>query len=89
MKIKNGFVLEKVGDSWLAVAVGELATQVNALIKLNGSGAFLWELIAKEDLTESEMVDRLLAEYDVDREIAERDIASFVATLVKGGIIDD
>lgn len=89
MKIKNGFVLEKVGEHWLAVAVGDLASSVNALIKLNSTGAFLWELIAKDDLTESEMVDRLLVEYDVDREIAERDIASFVATLAKGGLLDD
>ncbi len=89
MKIKKGFVLEKVGDSWLAVAVGELASQVNALIKLNGSGAFLWGLIADEDLTEGEMVDRLLAEYDVDREIAERDISRFVQTLANGGLLDD
>lgn len=89
MKIKSGFILEQVGDSWLAVAVGELANSFHALVKLNSTGAFLWNKIAEESLTEEELVECLLAEYDVEREIAERDIKNFVSTLISGGLVDD
>ena len=89
MKIKSGFVLEQVGDNWLAVAVGELASNFHALIKLNSTGAFLWNKISEQSLTEDELVECLLAEYDVEREIAERDIKNFVATLIAGGLLDD
>ena len=42
MKIKDGFVLEEVGGSYLAVAVGECAGNFNGMVRLNGTGAFLW-----------------------------------------------
>ena len=89
MKIKSGFILEQVGDSWLAVAVGELANNFHALIKLNSTGAFLWNKISEDSLTEAELVECLLAEYEVEREIAERDIKNFVSTLISGGLVDD
>ncbi len=89
MKIKSGFILEQVGDSWLAVAVGDLANTFHALIKLNSTGAFLWNKISENNLTEGELVDCLLAEYEVERDIAERDIKNFVATLRTGGLLDD
>ena len=41
VKIKSGFVLEEVGGSYLAVAVGEDSSQFSSLVKLNATGAFL------------------------------------------------
>lgn len=88
MKLKDGFVLEQVGDSYLAVAVGERAEDINALIRLNGSGAFLWRLIAEQDMTEEQLLDALLAEYDVDSDRALADIRSFAKTLANGGLLE-
>ena len=39
MRIKSGFVLEKVGEEYLAVAVGERAKEFSGFVRLNGSGA--------------------------------------------------
>ena len=54
MKIKDGFVLEEVGDFYLAVAVGELAEEFRAIVRLNETGAFLWRQLltdkSKEEL---------------------------------------
>ena len=49
MKIKDGFVLEEVGGDFLAVAVGDRATEFSAMVRLNGTGAFLWNLLSESD----------------------------------------
>ena len=88
MKLKSGFVLEKVGGSYLAVAVGERAEEFKVLVKVNRTGAFLWNIIAERDVTEEELTDALLSSYDVSRDIAERDVAAFIKDLLDGGLID-
>ncbi len=89
MKIKSGFVLEEVGGSYLAVAVGDRAAEYRVLIKLNKSAAFLWSLIAEEDKSAEELISALISEYDVDRQIAERDVTAFYESLKKGGLLDE
>lgn len=88
MKIKDGFVLEEVGGAYLAVAVGDRAEEVNALIRMNGTGAFLWNLLSEGDKTEEELLNEMLREYDVPEEIARADIKRFVKQLCDGGLID-
>ena len=88
MRIKNGFVIEKVGASYLAVATGERASEFNALIRLNGTGAFLWNLLSEQDRTDEELLSLMLEEYEVDREIAKKDIEMFKNQLLKGGLLD-
>ena len=55
MKIKKGFVLEKVGDSYLSCATGKLAKSFRGFIRLNESGAFLWKNLSEGDKTEAEL----------------------------------
>ena len=43
MKIKDGFILRKVADSYIAVATGEESVNFNAMVTTNETGAFLWE----------------------------------------------
>ena len=89
MRIKSGFVLEQVGGTYLAVAVGDRADEFKILIKLNSTGAFLWKIASERDVTEPELVDELLTAYDVSCEVAERDVSSFVKILSDGGLLDD
>lgn len=89
MKIKDGFVVQKVGGSYLAVAVGDRAEEVNALIKMNGTGAFLWELLSKEELDNEALILAMMDEYGIDRETASRDSLAFVDKLRKSGILDE
>ena len=89
MKIKSGFVVEKVGNKYLAVAVGERADDFNALIRMNGTGAFLWGHLAESDKTHEELLDLMLKEYDVDPERARADILAFEAALRGAGLLDE
>ena len=87
MKIKNGFVLEQVGEHHLAVATGALADEFHALVRLNGTGAFLWNCLAASEQTEDELVAALVRQYDVPSDVARRDVAAFLETLRKNGIL--
>ena len=88
MKIKKGFVLEKVGDSYLSCATGKLAKQFSGFVRLNETGAFLWEILASADVTKEDMVAKMTAEYDITPDIASRDIDVFVENLEKNGILE-
>lgn len=88
MKIKNGFVIEKVGTSYLAVAVGKRAAEFSNMVRLNSTGAFLWNCLCERDMTREELLDKVLESYDVDREVALADITAFEKTLSENGILE-
>ncbi len=88
MKIKNGFVLEEVGNSYLAVAVGERADDFTGLVRMNGTGAFLWNLMKDKDVTREELLDEMMKVYEVDKETALEGITAFEKKLRDGGILE-
>ncbi len=89
MRIKSGFVQEKVGSKYLAVAVGERADEFHALVKMNATGAFLFSKLDEADRSEEELLSLLLAEYDVPENIAKRDISLFIESLRSAGMLDE
>ena len=86
MKLKGGFVVREVGGRTVAVAIGETAKSFRVMISLNGSGKFIWQALSNET-SEEAIVDALLAEYDVSREIAEIDVRKFVSQLREEGLL--
>ena len=87
MKIRNGFMLRKVGGQNVVVAVGAASRDFNGIIKLNETGAFLWELL-KSERTPKELTEALLAEYDIDRETAAADVEAFADRLSRAELLD-
>ena len=81
MKINPDFTIQKVGNSYVAVAVGETSKSFHGMVRLNETGAFLWNLMKEKDLTEEELADAMTAEYDVDRETAVKDIRKLLDSL--------
>ena len=88
MKIKSGFVLDEVGGAFLAVAVGERAGEMRVLIKLNATGAFLWNIISENDVTCEYLIERMIENYGIDHALAERDVRNFVDKLQTGGLLE-
>lgn len=80
MKIKKGFILKELGGQYVAVATGEASRIFQGVVKLNGTGAFLWGLLEK-GATRDELVNGLLAEYDVERDRAESSVSAFLEKL--------
>ena len=87
MKIKKGFVIRSVAGVYVVVATGKLAKKFNGMITLNETGAFLWKCL-EEDITKEELLEKLLAEYDVKLEQATEDIDNFLKQVVEAKLVE-
>lgn len=87
MKIKEGFVLRNICGEYIVVAVGRQTLDFKGLIKLNETGAFLWEKLQTE-CTADELLAAMQAEYDVDTKTAQVDIETFIASLQAAELIE-
>ena len=87
MQINKDFTIQKVGANYVAVPVGETSKSFHGMVRLNETGAFLWRALSAKDMTEAELVDALLSEYAVSREIAERDVHRVVEMLAQNGFL--
>ena len=87
MKIKNGFVVRSIAGESVVVALGEASKNFNGIIKLNDTGRFLWDKLAA-GCDRDELVEAILAEYDIDRATAEADIDRFTKTLKGANILE-
>ena len=87
MQISKDFILQKVGGSYVAVPIGETSKTFNGMVRLNETGVFLWKKLSEKDSTEEDLVDALLEEYDVAREIAAGDVHHIVEQLRQSGIL--
>lgn len=54
MKVREGFVLRKVADQYVVVAIGPASRILNGMIKLNETGAFCWDYLLK-GISENEL----------------------------------
>ena len=87
MKIKQCFVLRQVADATIVVPSGKASLDFNGMITLNETGAFLWSLLENET-TVDEMVEAMLADYEVDEATARAGIERFVAKLDSEGLLE-
>lgn len=80
MKIKEGFILRKVGIQFVVAATGKASEHFNGMMRLNESGAFAFRLM-QQGITEEELTIRLMEEYEVSEQTARKDVATFTAAL--------
>lgn len=86
MKIKDGFLLRQVAGQNVVLPIsGDL--DLNMMISLNDSAAFLWERLQHETSKDA-LVKALLAEYDVDSDAAAAAVDAFVRKLSDNGFLD-
>ncbi len=87
MKIKSGFVVREVAGQNIVVALGEATKIFNGMIKLNETGRIIWDMLSvgseKEDI-----VNRIMDEYEIDRETVEGDVDAFINTLQGAKILE-
>lgn len=88
MKIKDGYLLRQVAGSNIVVPVGEGSIDFSGVITLNEVGAFIWQILEK-GADKQEILDKMLAEYDVSKETAEKDIDEYIEKLRGAELIAD
>ncbi len=86
MKVKDNFVLTKVVDSYVAVPTGAGNVDLNTIISLNETGAFIWNLM-KEETEKETVIDALVKEYGISGEKAEKDLDVFINQMTEAGLM--
>lgn len=87
MKVRDGFVLRNMGGQSVVVSIGAASKVFNGMVKLNETGAFLWSRLV-EGADKEDLVQALLEKYDVDIELAKKDVEKFIEILQSPGIIE-
>ena len=86
MKIKKEFILREIVGDIVLVPINKSTSKFDGLITMNGIGKFIWENIesAKD---EEELLQRILDEYEVERDVAKADLDEFLGKLKEIDII--
>ena len=80
MKVKNGFILRKVGKQFVVAATGEASRNFNGMIRLNDEAAFAFGQL-QGGTTEEELVAALVEKYGGNEAEVRMDVANFLAKL--------
>lgn len=87
MKLKYEFEAMDMGDEIIAVPVGDNASELHGVIKLNKEGFEIFEMI-KEGKSEEEIVAALTKKYDNDVQQLTENVRKTINTLQESGIIE-
>ena len=87
MKIRDGFVVREVAGQSIVVALGDATKVFNGMIKLNETGRIIWDMLSAGAQKE-EIVERIMGEYEIDRETVEGDVDGFINTLQGAKILE-
>ena len=89
MRIKSGFELRDICGEHIIVAYGAENVDFTKLITLNESAAYLWKQVIDKDFCEEDLVQLLLAEYDVEKDLASADVKELLASWKNAGLVED
>ena len=87
MKIKEGFVKRQVAGQNIVIALGEANKSFNGMINLNDSGSLIWDML-QSGCEREDIISAMLEEYDVEKDIVERDVDTFIESLKKANAIE-
>ena len=89
MKIKSGFIVQKIIDDYIVVPTGDNIVDFAVAVSLNESGAYLWELL-QEETEEANLVESMLTEFEgVDEATAKADVSEFLTLLRENGFLEE
>lgn len=87
MKIRQGFVIRKVGDAQYAVATGNAIKYFRGMLKLNEMGSLIFSLL-QEDSNAEKIADRITESFDAEKEQVLSDVNEFIEKLDSLGILE-
>lgn len=87
MKINKDMTLRQIAGENILVPGANAVLDLNGLFVVTETGALIWKLLPGAE-NENDIVEKILEEYEIDRETAENDIKEFLDKLRTFGIID-
>ena len=86
MIIKKELIKREIAGDTILVPVGSAVYDSNGLFVLNELASFIWDLLPEAE-SEEDVLNAVLNEYEVEKEVAEKDIEEFLSKLQKMEII--
>lgn len=87
MKIKDGFVLRNVVDEFIVMPTGDNIAKFDGAVVLNEVSAFVFKQL-EHAVTRDDLLQAVLAEFDVDEETAKKDLDALLEQFVTMGLLD-
>ena len=87
MQIKQTYRIIHIANNHVLVPSGNNSDLPNGVVALNEASAFLLNHM-KENVSENDLVEALIDEYDIDAETAARDVRDMVHKLFDMGLIE-
>ena len=88
MKINSSFLLKNIAGNNVVVPVGDAGKKLNGMITLkNDSSVYLWKCF-EEETTEEEVVDKVIKEFGIEKDVAMGYVENFVTKLSSYGVFD-
>ena len=88
MKQKENLVLRKIGKQYLIVDTGNGKADMSDVYCMNESAAMIWKKIGEQDYSVKELAEWLCSEYDVDMNVAVKDIEAQICEWTKFGLLE-
>ena len=85
MRIRDGLLLCKVGDSSVVMATGS-TMHLQGLTTVNETGEFIWSQL-QNDTDEDAIVKAMCDSFEVDEQTARDDVRAFLHVLQKAGFL--
>lgn len=87
MKIKDGVIIQQMQNDFILIDSGIVKPAFSGMIRLNKISKDIVEMLQKEDLSEEEIVDKLLTKYAATREVVKEGVSHFIKELSKTVIL--
>lgn len=85
-KLKDGFVVRKIGMQIMAVPVGKQTSEIHGMIILNESAEILWNAL-KDGADKQTLIKLITDDYEVSEEQAAQDVDKFLEGLREQGAL--
>ena len=85
MKLKDNFITHETDGEQIMVAAGG---SFAGMVRSNATAAFIVDCL-KNETTETEIIEKMLAKYDGDKNVMAEDIKVIIGKLRKIGAIDE
>ncbi len=87
VKQKKDCILREVAGEYLLIPTGAAAVDLNGMITLSETAAFVWKLLEREQSFDS-LLAAVLDTYEVERAVAERELRQTLVSLDRLGVLE-
>ena len=87
MKTKKGFRLRELGGDYILIGESAELVNFNNLITFNEAAAYLWQQVEGKEFDVETLTQLLLAEYEVEEEMAREDAQATIDDWKEIGIV--